>query len=231
MPLKIGRAPKGKAKVFLLTLIFRRELLGFSRRVANRKIPVLLSPSWFRYGKYIHVSTPIWTSDHNFPNLHFHQKDKSSFLVVGGFNPLEKYARQVGSFPQGFGVKIPKIFEVLPTSFGGLRHYPLKWPHVKFTVYTISSVTFKFAASCCSTRRRVDLTVPGEWLGESTGPYRGWLNDTNPNFMHLFKGENPLKFTFAFFKLGYLMTPCRDKPVVAYELRGWEMIWKMNLLT
>ena len=30
--------------------------------------------------------------------------------LVGGFNPSEKYARQIGSFPQ-VGVKIPKIFE------------------------------------------------------------------------------------------------------------------------
>ena len=33
--------------------------------------------------------------------------------LVGGFNPFEKYARQMGNLPQ-IGVKIPKIFE-LPT--------------------------------------------------------------------------------------------------------------------
>ena len=31
--------------------------------------------------------------------------------LVGGFNPFEKYARQIGSFPQKIGVKIQKIFE------------------------------------------------------------------------------------------------------------------------
>ena len=30
-------------------------------------------------------------------------------ILVGGFNPFEKYARQIGSFPQGFGVKIKKM--------------------------------------------------------------------------------------------------------------------------
>ena len=29
---------------------------------------------------------------------------------VGGFNPFEKYDRQIGSFPQGFGVKIKNIW-------------------------------------------------------------------------------------------------------------------------
>ena len=34
-------------------------------------------------------------------------------VLVGGFNPLEKYARQIGSFPQGSGVK-KNIFELPP---------------------------------------------------------------------------------------------------------------------
>ena len=29
--------------------------------------------------------------------------------LVGGFNPIEKYAPQIGSFPQRFGVKIKNI--------------------------------------------------------------------------------------------------------------------------
>ena len=121
MPLKIGRAPKGKAKVFLLTLISRRELLGFSRRVANRKIPVLLSPSWFRYEKYIHVSTPIWTNDHNFRKPTF--SPKRQVVLFGGwwFQPTWKICSSSWmNLPQGFGVKIPKIFEGPPTSFGGI---------------------------------------------------------------------------------------------------------------
>ena len=36
-------------------------------------------------------------------------------FLVGGFNPFEKYARQIGSFPQ-VGMKI-KIFELPPPSF------------------------------------------------------------------------------------------------------------------
>ena len=32
-------------------------------------------------------------------------------LVGGWTNPFEKYARQIGSFPQGSGWKLPKILE------------------------------------------------------------------------------------------------------------------------
>jgi len=42
------------------------------------------------------------------PNFH---------LLGGGFNPFEKYDRQIGSFPQGSGMKIPKIFELPPPSY------------------------------------------------------------------------------------------------------------------
>ena len=44
-----------------------------------------------------------------------HNKDRSNFKLVGGFNPFEKYARQIGSFPQGSGWKY-KIFELPPPS-------------------------------------------------------------------------------------------------------------------
>ena len=37
-------------------------------------------------------------------------------FLVGGFNPVEKYARQNGNLPQ-VGVKIPNIFELPPPSF------------------------------------------------------------------------------------------------------------------
>ncbi len=37
--------------------------------------------------------------------------DQKNPGLVGGFNPFEKYARQIGSFPPSFGVKIPKMFE------------------------------------------------------------------------------------------------------------------------
>jgi len=36
-------------------------------------------------------------------------------LLGGGFNPFEKYARQIGAFSQIIGMKIPKIFELPPT--------------------------------------------------------------------------------------------------------------------
>ena len=31
------------------------------------------------------------------------------FFLVGGFNPSEKYARQIGSFPRVVGVKIQNL--------------------------------------------------------------------------------------------------------------------------
>ena len=34
---------------------------------------------------------------------------KQHAILVGGFNPFEKYARRIGSFPPGFGVKIKNI--------------------------------------------------------------------------------------------------------------------------
>ncbi len=33
-----------------------------------------------------------------------------TYYLVGGFNPFEKYAPQIGSFPRGFGVKIRNIW-------------------------------------------------------------------------------------------------------------------------
>jgi len=39
------------------------------------------------------------------------------FSIVGGFNPSEKYARQLGSFPQ-VGVKIKKYLKATPTVDG-----------------------------------------------------------------------------------------------------------------
>ncbi len=32
--------------------------------------------------------------------------DQPIAILVGGFNPFQKYARQIGSSPQGSGVKI-----------------------------------------------------------------------------------------------------------------------------
>ena len=46
----------------------------------------------------------------------FWDESKSLIWVLVGFNPSEKYARQIGHLPQR-GVKIPKIFELPPPSF------------------------------------------------------------------------------------------------------------------
>ena len=35
--------------------------------------------------------------------------------LVGGFNPFEKYARQIGSFPHKSGCKFQKCFKPPPT--------------------------------------------------------------------------------------------------------------------
>ena len=40
--------------------------------------------------------------------------------LVGGFNPCEKYARQIGNLPQ-IGVKISKIFELPPPKCSCLK--------------------------------------------------------------------------------------------------------------
>ena len=44
-----------------------------------------------------------------FPNWGQKPRKKNSNLV-GGFNPFEKYARQLGSFPQRFGLKIKNLW-------------------------------------------------------------------------------------------------------------------------
>ena len=40
--------------------------------------------------------------------IHYHQKDIGNSSLVGGFNPIEKYARQNGNLPQ-LGVNIKNI--------------------------------------------------------------------------------------------------------------------------
>ena len=47
-------------------------------------------------------------------------------LLVGGFNPSEKYDRQIGSFPQGSGWKY-KIFELPPPRLE-CKHVEIKTP-------------------------------------------------------------------------------------------------------
>ena len=41
---------------------------------------------------------------------HRKKETKSKFLLVGGFNPLEKYARQMGINSPYFGVNIKSIW-------------------------------------------------------------------------------------------------------------------------
>ena len=36
----------------------------------------------------------------HFGTLHNQKNNLGNLLLVGGFNPFEKYARQIGSFPQ-----------------------------------------------------------------------------------------------------------------------------------
>ena len=77
-------------------------------------------------------STMSWKGKGSSPKSHFSEGKLQVFggitqpkiyrLLVGGFNPFEKYARQIGSFPQGSGMKIPKIFE-LPPPIGYLYIY------------------------------------------------------------------------------------------------------------
>ena len=42
------------------------------------------------------------------------QWEATNGILVGGFNPSQKYAPQIGSFPQGSGWKYQKIFELPP---------------------------------------------------------------------------------------------------------------------
>jgi len=46
-------------------------------------------------------------------SLHFQDVSLIQDFLVGGFNPSEKYACQMGSFPQT-GMKIPNIFAKNP---------------------------------------------------------------------------------------------------------------------
>ena len=66
------------------------------------------------------------------PNFIYHDhgffepmKLESNKFLVGGFNPFEKYDRQIGSFPQ-IEVNIPKIFELPPPRFKNLPKFTLQ---------------------------------------------------------------------------------------------------------
>ena len=86
--------------------------LGFKKVTLNHLVTIL----------YIYINTHLAVLDpekkglnglFSLPNFRNPQKFKAgirhwlSFRIcwlVGGFNPFEKYARQIGSFPQGSGV-------------------------------------------------------------------------------------------------------------------------------
>ncbi len=68
------------------------------------------------------ISITFWIENAQTSNLNFsgdfqdprsafpHEKNKNNPFLVGGFNPSEKYARQIGLFPQFSGWK-KKVFE------------------------------------------------------------------------------------------------------------------------
>ena len=69
-------------------------------RLASGRLPIDLSPK--------HI-------DYNHPGCFPYQKVKPIYSWWFQFNPFEKICnRQIGSFPQTFGMKIPKIFELPP---------------------------------------------------------------------------------------------------------------------
>ena len=49
-------------------------------------------------------------------------KNPSNSVLVGGFNPVEKYARQIGSFPQNRGENSKKSLKPPPRVFCDLHH-------------------------------------------------------------------------------------------------------------
>ena len=64
-----------------------------------------------------HVATTYMRGTCTSPNLQVTRAvpNKETGLVGGWTNPLEKYAREIGSFPQGSGVKLQEIFWVART--------------------------------------------------------------------------------------------------------------------
>ena len=98
---------EGNLSLFMKPLVLELESeysnLMFSShqlRLASGRLPIDLSPK--------HI-------DYNHPGCFPYQKVKPIYSWWFQFNPFEKICnRQIGSFPQTFGMKIPKIFELPP---------------------------------------------------------------------------------------------------------------------
>ena len=65
----------------------------------------------------------------------FKKKERSQrtiqVFLVGGFNPYEKYAREIGSFPEGSGWKFQKICQLPPATIyvHQMCHFWSRQPH------------------------------------------------------------------------------------------------------
>ena len=77
-------------------------------------------------------------------------------IAVGGFNPSEKYARQIGSSPQNSGWK-SKIFELPPPSYCGWGFSPCHIPTVGACIdFEVSILGGLFHPTSTSTDVRLD---------------------------------------------------------------------------
>ena len=70
-------------------------MFSWLEKALPTKLPV------FHPKKMEHVSDVIFFPEKK--NLSLKNKKPFGDFLVGGFNPTEKYARQIGSFPQGSG--------------------------------------------------------------------------------------------------------------------------------
>ena len=82
--------------------------------------------------------------------------------LVGVFNPFEKYARQIGSSPPIFGVKIKKIFELQPPRESGIFHVPI-WGGISCQRFSCRFVTARGREETRLNLRHFDarVDVPG----------------------------------------------------------------------
>ena len=98
---------------------FRLALLGYDENCPCEILPFKPSPKEWQGGhwKTYIPSENVYLCKHENKksrNISWLKK-KTKIHLVGGFNPFEKYARQIRSFPQGFGVKIHKNLWVATT--------------------------------------------------------------------------------------------------------------------
>ena len=107
-----------------------------------------------------HQSLARWILTETLKLTDAKQKSLMSNWLVGGFNPFEKYARQIGSFPQGPGWKQQQIVEVIRVFTSWHTHTNLREKWIEFT------------------------------LPETNiAPKNGWLEDYFLLGRHIFRGE------------------------------------------